>query len=252
MRLPEALIVGAQKSGTTTLHACLSAHPRIHGPIAPMDSSPRKELHFFSNHWDKGVDWYRSHFEFTDGIGLESTPNYLCDPDAQERLCSVIPDAKLIVSLREPVARAFSHFNHYTQALEKTKHWKHDFPRPGESFSANVEAGVNEIGRPWYGIVNRGYYDEQLSHLLKFFPREQVHVVIMERWIEHPDECLDGILNFLGVDHVELPKKAAHMRAYTVDPLSADTAAFLKDLYRPHNERLFDLLGDSIPEWCAA
>lgn len=249
MRLPEALIIGAQKSGTTTLHGCLTSHPSFHGPADPKTGEPKKELHFFSNHWELGVDWYKAHFEALDGLSFESTPNYLCDPDAQERLHRVIPNARLIVSLREPVARAFSHFNHYTQALEKTKNWKHDFPRPGQSFRANVDAGIRENGRPWYGIVNRGYYCDQLKHLMQFFSPEQVHVVIMERWIQHPDECLNGILDFLELPRVELPKKAAHMRAYTVDPLDSETKEVLRDLYRPHNERLFELLGDPIPEW---
>lgn len=249
MRLPEFCIAGAQKSGTTTLHGCLCSHTDIRCPISPDTGEFVKEVNFFGNQWDNGLDWYRSHFCAQDGVYLDSTPNYLCDFNAHERMQEVIPNAKLIISLRNPITRAFSQFNHYSQSIEKSRKW--DFPRPGEPFLENILAELEKPRQPWYGMLARGFYGEQLEHLFGFYQREQVHIVIMERWIQNPDECFDGILDFVGLPRQPLQKKAAHMRPYTVDPLNEEAMELLKETYRPHNERLFELLGESVDEWDA-
>lgn len=247
MRLPEFCIAGAQKSGTSTLYVCLCSHDDVHAPVSPDTGDYIKEVNFFGNNWDKGLDWYRAHFKKEGGVYLDSTPNYLCDIRAHQRMKDVIPDAKLIISLRDPVARAYSQFNHYSQCIEDSKNW--DFLRPGESFMDNILAELQEPRRSWYGMLSRGYYVEQLTHLFQFFPRDQVHVVIMERWIQNPDECLSGILDFLELPQQELKKKAAHMRTYTVDPLTGETEDLLRSVFAPYNERLFELLGESVDEW---
>ncbi|TWU07961.1 sulfotransferase family protein [Stieleria varia] len=247
MALPGLLIIGAQKCGTSTLHASLGSHRQVCFPMNPANGKTIKEMNYFGNLWDRGHDWYASHYQDDSRIALDSTPNYLCDIEAHERMAQVLPDARLIVSLRDPIARAYSQFNHYSQHIEVTRTW--DWRRPGESLAANIQAELDEPKRRWYGLLARGYYERQLQHLLSFFPRERIHVMIMERWIADPDRYFDELLAFADLEPQELTKNAVHMRAYTVDPLDRDLDRQLREIYRPHNERLFEWLGESIDEW---
>lgn len=247
MPFPGLIVIGGQKCGTSTLHSALASHQSLRPATHPETDKVVKEVNFFGNHWDKGVPWYQSHFRHTEGIGLEATPNYLCDIHAHERLAAVVPNAKLVVSLRDPIARACSQFNHYSQKIETTKDW--DWWLPGDSFAANVKAELEEPKRRWYGIVARGYYLQQLKHVLKYFPREQVHIMIMERWISDPDRHYNELLEFAELPRQSLDKRIVHMREYTVDDLDEETRSQLAEIYRPHNERLFEWLGESIEQW---
>lgn len=247
MPLPGLFIIGAQKCGTSTLHACLSSHDQIRPAQDPSTGRIVKEVNFFGNRWDEGVQWYLSHFGHTDGVGLDATPNYLCDVHAHSRMFETVPNAKLVISLRDPVARLYSQFNHYTQKVETTRSW--DWEYPGESLRKNIEAEFEKPRRRWYGLLARGYYDSQLEHLLQFFPRDQIHVMIMERWVNDPERSFEALLEFAELPAQTLAKKVVHMRSYTVDPIEPSTQNWLAELYRPHNERLFQRLGESIEEW---
>ena len=101
--LPGFLIIGAQKSGTTTLFAMLGTHPQL---TRPTD----KEVHYFSLHYERGEAWYRRHFKGE--IAFEASPYYIFHPAAPERIRATIPNAKLIAILRDPVQRSISHYFH--------------------------------------------------------------------------------------------------------------------------------------------
>ncbi len=105
--LPDAVILGAMKSGTTSLHNYLVQHP---GVIEPL----RKEVHYFDVNLERGERWYRAHFgrEGEPGLNLDSSPYYLFHPAVPRRLHDLLPDAKLVVLLRDPVRRAYSHYWH--------------------------------------------------------------------------------------------------------------------------------------------
>jgi hypothetical protein len=113
-RLPDFVIIGAQKSGTTFLYDLLTRHPYVERALT-------KELHYFNSHFDKGIEWYKSQFpppRWKDGrriITGEATANYLFHPHASRRMAEVVPQARLIALLRNPVDRAYSHYN-YRQA----------------------------------------------------------------------------------------------------------------------------------------
>src|SRR5687768_13237463 len=99
-RLPDFLIIGAQRGGTTSLYRYLTEHPEI-------DPAVRKEIHFFSRHHEQGLDWYRAHFPRRDESSLvgEASPNYLVHPDVPARVAAALPRVKLIALLRNPVDR---------------------------------------------------------------------------------------------------------------------------------------------------
>ncbi|MCG8650273.1 MAG: sulfotransferase [Pirellulales bacterium] len=239
-------IAGVQKGGTSTLYHRLICHPQIISGIRPDDQKAIKEMDFFDNQWQRGLAWYRSHFQDSTRIGLDATPNYICAIDAHARLRRHYPDAKLIVSLRNPVERAFSQYNHYMQEMPESLSW--DWRRPGDLFDENIEAELNASRRNWYGMVRRGFYIEQLEHLLRYFPRDQIHVIVMERWSRDPDPMLRRVMDFLELDRCSLPPCISHMRAYDVE-LDQAVQDRLINLYRPYNERLFEWLGEEITEW---
>lgn len=252
MRLPELLIIGAQKCGTTALHDALSKHPEVHPACDPVTGQVVKEMHFFSLNYDKGVDWYASHFQpdhpsSNPGVCLDASPSYLCHKIVAPRLGRVVGTSKLIISLRDPVRRAMSQYNHYTQQQGIAGDW--DWRRPGESFEANLQAELSDPRDSWFGMVRRGFYAEQIEHLLKSFPRDQIHVMIMERWSGEAGHQLAQLLQFIGLQSLPLQLQPVHQREYTVDPLKESTERQLRELYAPHNERLFGLLGESIDEW---
>ena len=105
--LPQAVILGAQKSGTSSLHYYLVQHP---GVVAPL----RKEVHYFDLNLARGEAWYRAHFglDGEPGVSIDSSPYYLYHPVVPARLHALLPGARLIVLLRDPVRRAYSHYWH--------------------------------------------------------------------------------------------------------------------------------------------
>src|SRR5215208_8528317 len=104
--LPDFLILGAQKAGTTALYAYLRWHPQITGPSF-------KEVSFFDRHYARGERWYRAHLPMRrSSIVGEASPSYLFHPLAPERVAQMLPNARLVALLRNPVDRAFSHYQH--------------------------------------------------------------------------------------------------------------------------------------------
>ena len=175
--LPNLLIVGAAKAGTTSLHRYLSFHPQIF-------MSKRKELNFFDGlRWNKGLDWYKSQFDDSYGVNGEASPRYSGHPDlpgVPQRIKQILGAPKLIYLVRDPVERILSH---HTQSVTT--------PR---SFNVNDLEG----SRAFY--IHRSFYFMQLTEYLKIFPRDSILVIANERLSRRPKEILPQIFRFIGVD----------------------------------------------------
>ena len=205
MALPDFLVIGAPKAGTTALHAALAAHPGLY-------MSAIKEPKFFLTDGpppDRGggpgdVQTYREHvWRRADYEALfagappgtlrgESTPFYLYDRDAQRRIGELIPRVKMIVVLRDPVERAHSNWTHlWSAGLEPVG----DFVRACAREDARVAAGW----APFWHYTRLGRYAEQLAHLFLRFPREQVRILRYRALLDTPAAALDDICEFLGV-----------------------------------------------------
>lgn len=175
--LPNLVVIGGMKCGTSSLHFYLRQHPQI-------AMSVEKELNFFieERNWARGVEWYASQFQDAPVRG-EVSPNYTaCErfPGVPERMHALIPDAKLIYLVRDPVERAISHWIHtYSEGRES---------RP-----------FDEAVRHW-SYVERSQYWKQLEAFLQFFPARQILVVEAEELLRRREETLRGIFGFLGVD----------------------------------------------------
>ena len=198
--LPNYVIVGAPKSGTSSLARWLMDHPDAF-------LVPEKELHFFSHSPELGLDWYRSRFaagEAKAAIG-EASPSYLADDASHARMAEAIPDAKLIALLRNPVDRTYSHYWHW-------------FDRKGErrSFAEVVE---HELSAPepitstrWdednpgaYSYLESGRYLSHLESLCTHFPRNQVLVMLFEDVTEDSAESFRRACRHIGIDDSVVP-----------------------------------------------
>jgi hypothetical protein len=179
--LPNLIIIGAMKSGTTSLHEYLSYHPDIF-------MSKRKELNFFVAHreWNRGLTWYESHFPEATKVRGESSPNYTRHPlfpGVPERMHSVIPEAKLIYCVRDPVKRFVSHYLHsYSLGREHR----------------SLEQVVTDLDGSPYLLCS--LYAYQLEQYLEVYPASQVKVVVLEELQRRPQETLRDLFSFLEVD----------------------------------------------------
>src|SRR3712207_5180784 len=181
--LPNFLIVGAMKSGTTSLATYLGDHPQGY-------MVPDKELRFFDHHFDEGLDWYRACFTPPpEAVAVgEATPTYLVDADAPQRVAARLPDGGCVALLREPVDRAYSHYWHWRKRMGEQREF-------AEAIEAELAQGSAAQHSRWdpehperYHYLAPGRYAPQLRRLVEHVPRERVHVVLFERSEEHTSE----------------------------------------------------------------
>ncbi len=178
--LPNLVVVGAQKCGTSGLHYHLGLHPEI------MMSKP-KELNFFISEraWPRGVEWYRGHFDPRARVRGESSPNYTAFPHhlgVPERMHSVIPDARLIYVVRDPLLRMASH-------------WVHNYAKRREKGDL-----AKTLAHPNTSYVVRSQYFMQLQQFLKYYDREQVLVLQQSEFRKDRLQALRQVFEFVGVD----------------------------------------------------
>ena len=240
--LPDFLVIGAQKAGTTALYAYLRWHPGITGPSW-------KEVSFFDRHWWRGEAWYRGHFPLRAAQRLvgEASPSYLFHPLAPERARSLVPDARLIALLRNPVDRAYSQYQHEVALGREPLSFEDALAAEEERTRGQVErlvADPRAFSRAWWDhtYVARGLYAEQLERWLALFPREQLLVVTTEELGERPAETYARVLRFLGVAPHDL---AEYPRVFDRDyaPMRPETRALLEATFAEPNRRLEELVG---------
>ena len=179
-RLPTFVVIGAMRSGTTSLTHWLRGHPEVH-------MAPQKEVHFFDLHFERGPDWYRSQFAAAGAAKAvgEATPAYMAKEEALDRMAALIPDAQLVALLRNPVDRAYSHYWH-NRLLGKE----------ARSFDDAIAAGAH--GGPDY--LGRGRYAEQLQQVEARFSRSALHVIIHDDLVADQDATFAALCRFLGID----------------------------------------------------
>jgi hypothetical protein len=276
MRLPTFLILGAMRSGTSSLAAYLSALDEVFVP-------PEKELYYFSDEkiHARGLDWYASKFAAsTDEVAIgEATPHYLLAAYAPARIAGVLPDVKLIAMLRDPSERAWSHY--WLNRMWKTER---------RDFMAALHDEWNGLpDQP--GYLRAGLYYEQLQRYSEHFPRERLHAVLFEDFTKDLPDTFAGVCEFLGLEEVRPPanlgtpvnyltrvrsrrlwralRELRHLdgRAQRIvraiddwnfdmylpiarPPIPPQWRERLVEFYRPHTEPLADFLGRDLTRWC--
>jgi hypothetical protein len=206
-RLPNFLYIGPDKAGSSWLHEVLLQHPEMY-------LTPAKDLYFFDRYYDKGLDWYRNHFR---SAGPERTvigevcQDYLFHPEAAGRILKDLGQVRLMVTLREPAARAFSSY------LYMLKH--------GEPVGTFREA----LGaRP--ELLDHGRYGAALARYLELFPREDLHVALFDDLQGDPQGFIDGVTDWLGISRMVLDEEQLAARLPASEARSVGAARLTRVL----------------------
>lgn len=228
--LPNFLIIGATRSGTSSLAYHLRGHPDVF-------FSRDKELHFFTDRYELGLDWYRYQFAGSNGCQAvgEGTATYLYEPVALERMAEVVPGARLIAALRDPVDRAYAHYWHEVRRDRE----RLSFPDAVAAEPERPPKTLPTTARPYPGYLDRGRYIEQLERVCRLFPREALHVVLFEDLRDRPEDVFGGVCRFLGIDPARLPENLDKV----VEPYVELRSRWLRDRTRTWPKPLRDLVG---------
>jgi hypothetical protein len=262
--LPEFLIIGVQKGGTTSLYRYLEQHPCVAPAFA-------KEVHFFDNHtrdykYGKGLSWYRSHFVYSTSkiyhqtvhrqnlITGEGSPDYIFDPNAPQRIAAALPHVKLIVILRNPVDRAYSHYMHNARAAWDVKREPLSFEEAiaaeptrlqGEKAKLLQDDSYFSYNYMHYSYLQRGMYADQLQTWFSLYPKEQMLILGSENFFADPQAHFKQVLEFLGLPDWDLPEyKSFNTRSQGAIAMADQTRSQLLEYFKPHNQRLYQILGN--------
>ena len=257
--LPNLILLGAQRAGTTSLYAHMGMHPGI-------CLSRTKEVHYFDNYQDQGLDWYRSNFPtkswverrsrnlgYDIAIG-EGSPYYLFHPTVPERVHEVLPDTRLVVLLRDPIERALSHFRHERRNGSETVSdfetaWELETERlSGAEERLSSGDTVYDEAHNRFSYTARGDYAPQLERWLAKFDHSQLHIIRSEDLFEKPREVMSDFFDFLELPQVDLGDFPV-LNATTVqasDPAEKELRKRLAAHFAPKVAQLEKLLGRSM------
>jgi sulfotransferase family protein len=242
--LPSVVIAGVQKGGTTQLFSHLIKHPRL------LPGS-YKELDYFSQHAGRSVAWYRSQFPLqsrvakVNGYVVEASPSYMCTTAAIPRMHAVLPDARIIAVLRDPVSRAFSGYQHsktrrrdlrsFAQAVEEEL--RHPAWRP--ELGQMVRPDVANMRR----YVERSYYALQIEFLLNCYPRDQVLILDSADLFANTSKTCQRVFEFVGVEPFEVQLEKVYNRGYYSEKIDPRVEARLRGHFRSYDELLVEIVG---------
>jgi len=256
--LPNMILLGTQRAGTTSIYSHLGRHPGVY-------LSKTKEVHYFDNYLDLGIDWYRSHFPTSkwvernsQNLGYDMTigegsPYYLFHPEVPSRIHQTLPSARFVILLRNPVDRALSHFRHerrngFEEEIEFQQAWDLEAERL-DGTEERLKAGTTmfEEAHNRFSYTARGDYAPQLERWFALFDRSQFHIIRSEDMFEKPNEVMAGLFEFLGLPPVELGDfPRLNTTAKTPDTDEMEIRERLAAHYSPKIEELEALLGRSM------
>ncbi|EAW35922.1 sulfotransferase domain-containing protein [Lyngbya sp. PCC 8106] len=251
--LPHFIIIGVQKAGTSSLYNYLSQHPCIYPACT-------KEVHYFDLNFSRGLTWYRSHFplqlkahyqtlfkqqKFLTG---EASPYYIFHPLVAERVAQIVPNVKLIVLLRNPVDRAYSHYQHeFKLGFETILSFEEAIAKEEERLAEEADKigenpSYNSFNYQHYSYLSRGIYLPQIEKWQQFFKPEQILILAMDDLLTYPKILYKKTLDFLELPEW-FPQKFKKYNRNQYSSLNPETRQKLVDYFRPHNQRLYEYLG---------
>jgi hypothetical protein len=267
--LPDFLVVGAMKAGSTTLMDYLVSHQDV--------GIPGEEINYFDkdSNYSKGDRWYSTWFKSyaSKQIIGEKTPAYCYDPKVAERIFRQNPNMKLVWILRNPVKRTYSNYWHYIRIGKENL-------SVGDCLKFEKERIKTDI---YKGYFKRSIYVEQVECYLEVFPMEQMHFIIFEDFIKDPERGLNNLSNFLGIVPAEFTQKPlvsnkgykplsisaeyyarqwfgygmVHKIVHNLNkwlgakytPIDKDLERILYQKFKPHNVELSNLLKKDLSCW---
>jgi hypothetical protein len=237
------VLAGAQKSGTTALHYFLNRHPKI-------TMGDQQEIHFFDNDTlfvsEPDYEQLHQHYPLLNPstIAGDCTPSYIYHEPAAERIWNYNPKIKFLIILRNPVDRAFAHWN-----MQRFRGRE-----PLDFFDAVREEKSRIAGAPRgdarrFAYVDRGFYGQQLARLFEFFPREQIKAVKFEQFKDKQRETLISIFSFLGLK----PARSVRSKDRNVVPyermMNWEERVFLYNLFAEDIAKVEQMLGWDCADW---
>ena len=250
--LPNFIVIGGQRCGSTSLHTILGGHPQV------LEAS-HKELHFFDNNHLRGLDFYRRLFPLREHMAVrgrrlgapvvtgEASPYYIFHPAVPARVAAALPDVKLVAVLRDPVDRAHSHYQLAVRGGKEALGFSLALDaEPGrlEGEEERLLADPSYISEPHrrHSYMARGIYVDQLRRWHEYFPREQVLVIRSEDLFTDTETVYGQVSDFLGLQRHRRGFFESRNRV-SYDRMAAATRQRLRDHFAEPNQRLYEYLG---------
>lgn len=244
-RKVDFIITGTQKGGTTSSAFHMNQHSNIFMPTL--------EMHFFDDK-NFSADYSKYHSRFKKDFSKissniligEKTPSLSFIPITSKRIYEYNPNCKIILLAREPISRAYSQWNMYMQGNKKRD--------IGNTFREFVErqmhVQVEDITQNGFYPLQRGMYFEHIKSVLKYFPKENLKVIVSEELKKDPTNQYNSIFDFLQISRTNNIKfnPGVHKRSYK-DTIKKEDFLFLKDFFSSHNQNFYEFMGREIPSW---
>lgn len=250
---PSFMLIGAQRSGTTEIFKQLTTHKQILNPVF-------KELHFFDLNYNKGLHFYLAHFPMylsdRECMTGEATPYYLFHPHAPQRIYNFNKNMKFLISLRNPVDRALSHYYHECRMGRETLSFEDAIDCEDERLEGELQRMVddesyNSFAHQHHSYKSRGLYADQLKVWFSLFPKENFHIIKSEDFYKNPNGVIKNASIFLGLDveewQPEISENKHKSRRY--DEMSVETRKYLEKYFSSYNCELANLLNDNRFLW---
>lgn len=257
--LPDFLVVGAKRGGTTTLWNAMLGHPQVLGMFPEVRGLKSNEW-FFDRR--RSQRWYRSHFhtrrhraarerQVGRTVVGEASPYYMYGPHIPGHLRQVVPHAKLVVLLRDPVERAFSHYQERRKEGVEWLGFEDALAAEQDRLAEDADLRRDDPthysrAHDFFSYRDRGVYLPQVQRLQLHFPEEQLLVRISEDLYRDPTRVLDDVASFLGIDPFPAQPVEHHNRIPRA-PMPDHVRAELASFYAPWNQRLAEHLGVELP-----
>ena len=258
--LPELLVCGGQRCGTTSMYKALAQQPTIYRPVW------RKGVHYFDVPPGRGLEWYRAHFPLraqldraarkhrTRALSFESSPYYLFHPLAADRIAADLPDVKLLVLVRDPVERAYSAHAHELARGYETLGFEDALDAEegrlaGEAERLLADPTYESHAHRHQAYRSRGEYAPQLERISSLFGRDRIKVVDSHRFFAEPEPVYADVMQWLEVEPSVSPIYERH-NARPRPEMSESLRTRLDEHFAPHDQALEDWLGRP-PSWRA-
>ena len=251
--LPDFILLGEMKSGTTTVYDHIVRHPNIIPPLS-------KDSTFYHNYYWRGVNWYRSYFPSTLLIQIrkalagskvltgEACVDGLFHPLVAERIARINPKCKIIIVLRNPVDRAYSHYQHETRKGRETLSFKEAINQESSRTAYDsVEKidGLDYVNHDFrrFSYLARGHYADHIQRVFNHFPREQVLILRSEDYFQEPRSGLNKIFEFLSLNNAKL-RDYPVLNVGHYSPIPTEIRELLVQHYTEYNTKLYQLTGE--------
>jgi hypothetical protein len=264
---PDFMLIGAKRGGTTSAYFHVLTHPHVLRLFPNAKHLPKardtKGTHYFSSEYDRGRRWFYSHFPSravraaaqrrAPGVHVagEASPYYLFHPLAAERAAAEVPGTRLLIALRDPVERTWSHFREQTRNKVETLSFEDALAAEADRVGDDAQRLVDDptaysFAHEHQTFAAQSEYAASLRRWLDRYPPERVHVWASEDYYADADATVRGICRFLGLETQDLPA-VAPLNPAPRAPMREDTRARLVERFAPDVAEVERLLGRTMP-----